>query len=516
MKPLEMGIYDDLDLQIQPLLNVDVFFNNIVVFGSHMTGKTSFIKTLLVRMHDNIEDGDMEEVYIIDFGGNLGAYEKLPLVAACFDNSNEENIRRIFFTVNNRLKSNTKRLGSEQFAEVYRNSNPENRPMHITLIIDNINSFLADERYMSYQDELLRFCRNGLSKGLSVIFTASDISSGMGRYMSSFNKKYAFDVPAENYIDIFGMKTGISMKNPGRGVSIVNGKIRELQAFLPFENEHEELSDYILSYPESNYKAEKLQSFGEELNLENFTEYSKDNATLEETESDGDYITVGLCYYEHTPIRVNLKDMHTIAVYGKKGYGKSNLTRLLVESIRRKHPDYRIVLVDDGRKQLEELHIQNSDNSVYFNKIEQLSDYLDENGYAPKGSSKGFVKQKTPPTVFVLQNKMLFQSSGKNLLSTFSRMNADAEENGYYFIYSDVRKISNNDTDTESYINNSISAAFLLDSISEFITNKGSRSVFKDMDPKELKSIYAKIEIGDGYFYDIESEVLTKFKMIKS
>ena len=94
-------------------------------------------------------------------------------------------------------------------------------------------------------------------------------------------------------------------------------------------------------------------------------------------------------------------------------------------------------------------------------------------------------------------------------------MIASAEEKGLWFIFSDVRKVSNNDRDTESSLNNSIAAAFLLDNIAEFVSDRGSRSVFGEMDPKELKNEYARCEVGDGYYYDIESDELKKIKIIK-
>ncbi|WP_316611030.1 hypothetical protein [uncultured Ruminococcus sp.] len=119
--------------------------------------------------------------------------------------------------------------------------------------------------------------------------------------------------------------------------------------------------------------------------------------------------------------------------------------------------------------------------------------------------------------VFVLQNKMLFQANGAQLLkNVFPRMIASAEEKGFWFIFSDVRKVGNNDRDTESSLNNSIAAAFLLDNISEFVSDRGSRSVFGEMDPKELKSEYARCSVGDGYYYDIESDDLKKIKIIKA
>ncbi len=515
MKALEMGIYDDLDTQTQPILNIDIFSSNVIVFGGHMSGKTTFLKTLLTRMHQNLQWGDAEETYVVDFGGNLGEYGKLPLVAACFDNSNEENVRRIFKTVESRLESNIKKLKSTQFWEVYQES-LEQKPLHITFVIDNINAFLSDERYSSYQDILLKFCRDGLSKGLSIVFTASDTSNGLSKFLASFGRRFAFDVPTEVYLDVFGMKINEPMKNAGRGVTIVDGTPREFQAFLPFENEKTEFAKFVYSLLNLPYIAPKLQGFGEELTTDNFAEYSADGITIEEAEQSGDIIAVGLDYYEHLPILVNLKDMHSIGIYGKKKFGKTNLLRTIVNSIKRKHPDYIIVLVDDGRKQLEEFYESENPKFVYLDKIELLMEFLDKYGYYGKPGNRAFQEQKTPVTVFVLQNKMLFQSLGKNLLSAFSKMTASAEEKGYYFIYSDIKKIGNSDREAEGYLNNSFSAAFLLDNIAEFISDKGSRSVFGEMDAKELKTEYARCELGDGYFYDIDSDELKKMRFLKS
>lgn len=55
----------------------------------------------------------------------------------------------------------------------------------------------------------------------------------------------------------------------------------------------------------------------------------------------------------------------------------------------------------------------------------------------------------------------------------------------------------------------------MLDNIAEFVADRGSRSVFGEMDPKELKNEYARCELGDGYYFDIESDELRKIKIIK-
>jgi len=522
-----MGIYDDLDTQTQPMLNIDIFTNNIIVLGGHMSGKTTFLKTMLVRMHQNIDKNDSEEIYIIDFGGNLGEYRQFPLVAACFDNSNEENVRRAIKTVETKLNQNIKQLKSDQFKDAYNNTNTEEKPKHITLIIDNINSFLSDERYTPYQEELMKFSRDGLSKGLSLVFTASDTGNGLSKFLPNFSRKIVFDVPVEVYIDVLGSKVDQPMKIPGRGITIVDGNPREFQAFLPFENEKNEILPFIKSVENIVKSVSKLQAFGEELNFDNFSKYSYKNLSVDLIESsppDG-VITVGLDYYEHKPVLVNLKDMHSIAIYGKKKFGKTNLLKILINGFRKKQPDkahksYKFVLVDDGRKQLAEFHNEDDHNSVYISKLEELAEFLEKNGYAKVRPAKpgvpAFEEKPTPPTVFILQSKMLFQQAGKSFITAFAGLVAKAEERKCYFIYSDMKKIANDDADTRAYINNSISAAFLLDNISEFVSGQGAKSVFGDMDPKELKSEYARCELGDGYFYDIESDDLNKVRFIKA
>ncbi|MBR6102529.1 MAG: hypothetical protein IKP95_08885 [Ruminococcus sp.] len=516
MSELAIGIYDNLDDQTQPILNVSAEADNMILFGGHSSGKTTFIKTLLVRLHENMDSSRERDIYILDFGGNLGQYRELPNVAACFDNSNEENVRRVFRTVENKLEKNTKILASRQFLEVWNSDEPK-KPAHLMLIIDNLNSFYADERYEPYQDMLTKFCRDGLSKGLSLVFTASDLGGGITRVLGSFNRRFALDGSADKYVDIFGMRVNEPMKCPGRGITLVNGKPRESQFFLPFMDEKNDLPAFKERLASEATMTDKLTAFDGDLTEENFFDYL--SGSFEE-DTGADCPVVGLDYYDHMPITVNMHEAHSIAIYGKKKFGKTNLLKLLVRFIRKNHPDYRLVFFDDGRRQLYDVYNEAPHGSFYLTSVDEILDFLDTNGYAAKMDrgvvNKNFTEKQNPGTVFVLQNKMLFQAAGAQLLkNVFPKMTAVAEEKNYWFIYSDVRKISNNDRDTESSLNNSIAVAFLLDNISEFVSDRGSRSVFGEMDPKELKNEYARCELGDGFYFDIESDELKKIKFIK-
>ena len=91
-------------------------------------------------------------------------------------------------------------------------------------------------------------------------------------------------------------------------------------------------------------------------------------------------------------------------------------------------------------------------------------------------------------------------------------MIAGAEERGYLFIFSDVQRIS--DSYEQTTFNNLIASAFLLDNIGDFVGDRGNKSVFGEMDARELKVEYAKCSVGDGYFYDTEADKLKKLRVL--
>ena len=516
-----MGTYDAPQIQQQPILYLNPYKSNIVVFGGPMTGKTTFVKTFLVRLHEQSDVIQKENIYIIDFSGNMGNYTRLGGVCACFDNSNEENIKRIFKTLDRRMDENAKTLGSNNYYSLYLKE-PEKCPTHLTLIVENINAFLADERYSAYQDRLLRLCRDGLSKGLSIIMTANDIT-GTNRLMSNFGQKIAFEMPSDNYFEIFNTKVNKPMKLPGRGIINIDSATYEFQCFIPFADEETELESLILQTTQKN-NPNVMVSFDNELAPDNISKYCPD-FLLKQVKGN---ILVGLDYYEHKPVCVNTLDSRSIAIYGKRHFGKTNLLRLLVEGILREQPSVRFVFVDDGRKQLEGIS-KNCKDTVYLTGIDDFRDYLTENGYGglrsvrtsknavPPKPVESMISPDTPFTVFVLQSKALFQSSPDAVYlmrNWIPEMIGNAETRKYLFIFSDVRAIS--DAEIRMIFNNNISVAFLLDNIGEFVSDKGSKSVFGEMDAKELKAEYAKCSVGDGYFYDVDADVLQKLKFIKS
>ena len=127
----------------------------------------------------------------------------------------------------------------------------------------------------------------------------------------------------------------------------------------------------------------------------------------------------------------------------------------------------------------------------------------------------GADKSEAPPTVFVIQSKSIYLNTkiSMDLLHYILPELMDiAEDRDLIFLFTDVKKVT--DPEVNSVFNSTLKTVFLLDNIAEFASERGGKTVFGDMDNKSLKEDYAKCELGDGYYYDVEADTLKKVKFI--
>ena len=227
-----LGVFDIPIVQMQPPFVVDLLDANTVVFGSPMSGKSTFIKTLVNMLHKKYTE-KTEQIFILDFGGALSEYQAFPLVAAYFDNSNEEYVKRVFKILDNILKENVKSLNGKNYRDA------QTQPIHTTFIVDNLNAFLDEPRYSAYQDKFAKLCRDGLSKGISIVVTAVE-TKGVGSFLGTFKQKIAFEMPTEKYGEIFSGKVSQIDNNPGHGFANVTvkpeGVTGAFRMNLPYDN----------------------------------------------------------------------------------------------------------------------------------------------------------------------------------------------------------------------------------------------------------------------------------------
>ncbi len=575
-----LGQYDIPIIQMQPPFKVDLLDSNIAVFGSSMNGKTNFLRLLINILH-KIRNEENEQIFILDFGGALSAYEKAPLVSAYFDNSNEEYVKRTFKILESILSDNTKKLDGK----VYRNCDENKRPIHTTFIIDNLNAFIDEDRYYSYQEKFGRLCREGSSKGISIVFSATD-TKGILSYLLSFKQKIALNLPVDKYTDIFNVKVEAAGNIPGRGYANVTvqpegvtGTFQmnspyEVQCFLAeniedleskfvsnlnkkygkIENDDIEENEYLEKY--LKHVATRYKTFPQELKRTDYEQLKGiEHSTIGEIE-------VGLDYVKCEPVSVDINNSRVIAIYGKKEFGKTNLLSKLLDGISKELPFAKYIFFDDGRKQLDSFYKYYSEKGFKCEVINQFKeidlryeageygeagffkkklspiqqfylklheDYLDmsENyidileGIYGRINDDQFPKSKnglrSEPTVFIIQSKSIYINSKINsefIHYLLPELLDIAEDRNFVFIFTDVKKIT--DVEVNSIFNSSLKSIFVLDNIAEFASERGSKTVFGDMDIKSLKEDYAKCELGDGYYYDVEADSLKKMKFIKN
>lgn len=243
-------------------------------------------------------------------------------------------------------------------------------------------------------------------------------------------------------------------------------------------------------------------------------------------------VAVGCDAETNEMVCIDLLNTRSIAIYGKKGFGKSNLLSLLLDGIVQ-FSDWRLVLWDDGKNGLLQndvisriVHTNNSD--IFFIHSEQeFIRYLEDNDYYHLKTAKlhtqevshfGEKKNKLvePPfTVFIIHNRMFYRNDSTGELSLMERLAPyiiDDSCGNKLFIFSDVQTIL--DIGMRKEFNNFIEHAFLLDDITRFVFGKGETSIFGYLDPRELKEKYGSgtTKLGEGYHYDYEADDVKKVK----
>ena len=413
---LVLGRYDIPNQRKQENYSVDIYISNLCVFGTVMSGKTTLLKTLLIRLHQVIGIRGREEVYILDFGNGLIKYQRLPYVAAYFSADNEENIRRMFRILEDKLIANQKELNGTSYLD----KDWESRPNHITFILDGLNAFLAKEEYSSYHEDLLKLSREGLSKGISIVLTANEPVGGVNRYLPSFNRIIAFDLHKDKYAELFGGRVEKPIILKGRGIINIDSGIYEFQAYYPY-NPYEERSEKYYDVVEKELKKhgsletedirlvefcaklnddgvkclEKLKCFDSELTVidrilsssermpANWSEYSKEPYYIR------GFFTAGLDYYTFMPIRIQLETAGSIGIYGKENNGKHNLLLLILDSIVKINKSARFVFwvdsrydrITEKRKELQTLLPENIYDVEWAESREEFVNYINKEHY---------------------------------------------------------------------------------------------------------------------------------------
>jgi len=384
----------------------------------------------------------------------------------------------------------------------------------IVVMVDNLSVFR--EEFQDYEDVMLNICREGLALGVTVIATAKQTSGLSYKFFNNFETRLTFNcTDSSEYSNVFD-RCQIRPKNfPGRGLVSIDKEVYEYQAYLPFDGETEsqriEQVRVFISKIAAKYGTERARSVP-----------SIPSVLTEEYWISGAYkfdefiVPVGLTYSEIEPVTVDLAHVGAVGIYGREGFGKSNLIRLILNYLQRHVFDLpcKAYLIDGYDKQLAEFETYGFverftiDCSEFEEIVQNFSDAA--NARMDILRMGGSLKDE-PLLLCVVQNSQIFDAStvSKAISDQFKKLINDAKQLKICFIFSNVDNNPEYSPSEIMKIARDFTQYFLLDDIANVKLFGSSKFNVSDLRPFKKA-----ISLGEGYLYDSRNGI-EKIKLVK-
>ncbi|MGI6084506.1 MAG: hypothetical protein ACOYIF_03565, partial [Acetivibrionales bacterium] len=385
---------------------------------------------------------------------------------------------------------------------------------HIIIMVDNLSAF--KETYQDYEDAMINICREGLALGITVIATAKQTAGISYKYLSNFAIRLTFNCnESSEYNNVFDRCYIRPKMIQGRGLVAIDKVVYEYQAYLPFIGETEscriEQAREFISATAIRCKTERARKIPSippvltcdywELNPYNFEKY---------------IVPVGLTYNEIEPVTIDLAHVGTVGIYGREGFGKSNLLRAILNYLQLHVFDLpcQAYLIDSYDRQLAEFET--------FGFVQQItidcSDFQDIIQQFEDAANKrmdilrmGGNLDNEPLLLCVVQNSQIFGANTipKAVSDRFKTLINDAKQLKICFIFSNIDNNPEYSPPDIMKIARDFSQYFLLDDMANVRLFGASKFSIN-----ELKPFRKLISLGDGYLYDARNGI-QKIKLMK-
>lgn len=327
-----VGIYDDPERQDQGNYCIDLSENNSYIIGSAMTGKTTFLQTVLLQLMSMYTPTDVN-VYIIDCGNmTLKVFETSKIVGGVAIAAEEDKVNNLFKLLF-RIMDERKKVFSEKGLgthKAYREAGYTDMPQ-VILMIDNLAAFR--EYYDNLSDEFLALSREGNSLGISIIATASQTNAMNYKALSNYATRIALVCNDTNeYMNLFDRCRMEPKDVPGRGLCMIDKRILEFQTalcvdgekeYIRVENIRKEIVDCNARYDSSS--AVQIPVVPE---IIRFNDIRKSDLYRENYK-----VPLGIDYSTVQYEMLNLVTLGLLATMGKERSGKTNFVKHLFEAI---------------------------------------------------------------------------------------------------------------------------------------------------------------------------------------
>lgn len=236
-----VGLVDDPEMQDQYPLLIDLYnSSNTLIMGQPVSGKTTFIKTLITSLI-TMYSPDLFQFYVLDFSSRtMKVFKKLPHCGdVLFEDDEGEYIQRLFQLLRG-IVEERKQLFSEANVGSITDYLAIKKIPVITLFIDNLYPFKNSPEFMGYQgvlEELLRSTKYGIQ----VIATATKDNDMGSKIRTNFLNVITLNMPEKTDYRV-ALGPGVTfLPSPykGRGLCLNGGRALEYHTALPVTGANE-------------------------------------------------------------------------------------------------------------------------------------------------------------------------------------------------------------------------------------------------------------------------------------
>lgn len=214
-----VGEYDDPANQSQNILTIPLNSeSNTVIFGRNSMDREMFLNSFIYSLCTRYKPENIN-IYIMDFGSEtMKMFYGFPQVGDVMISVDTEKINKSFAVLND-LIVERKRLFADYNGDYFDYCKHSGKVVPlIVFIINNYESFM--EQYARYDEEIVRYTREGKRYGIIIIITSSTSHGFPGRIMRNLNNIFALELTGKSdYIELFGKIGNLYPADfPGRGM----------------------------------------------------------------------------------------------------------------------------------------------------------------------------------------------------------------------------------------------------------------------------------------------------------
>lgn len=214
-----LGEYDDPANQSQNILTLPLNEEaNTVIFGRNSIDREMLLNSFVYSICTKYKPESIN-LYIMDFGSEtLRMFYGFPQVGDVMLSVDSEKISKAF-TVLNDIIIERKRLFADYNGDYFNYCKHSGKVVPlIVFIINNYESFV--EMYGRYEEDVVRYTREGKRYGIIIIITSSSSHGFPTRIMRNLNNVFALELPGKSdYMELFGKIGNLYPADfPGRGM----------------------------------------------------------------------------------------------------------------------------------------------------------------------------------------------------------------------------------------------------------------------------------------------------------